>query len=129
MNNKIIISVLIILSLLLCVCASSAATQGEWNGFKVPLGYRPVPAMESNTLPQDQVGAFATADKKCHLDIYNYTDELYDTFIKEPEPNEIIKVVEIKDNKYMVIISGGDGNQQQADLDDFVKENNGKIIK
>ena len=85
------LSILIILSLL-CVCASSAATQGEWNGFKVPLGYRPVPAMESNTLPQDQVGAFATADKKCHLDIYNYTDELYDTFIKEPEPNEIIKI-------------------------------------
>ena len=35
------LSILIILSLL-CVCASSAATQGEWNGFKVPLGQQQI---------------------------------------------------------------------------------------
>lgn len=122
------LSIIVIISLL-CICTTNAAYQGEWNGFKIPPGYKPVPAMESNTLPQDQVGAFSTPDTQYHLDIWNYTDDLYNTFIKEPEPNEIIKVIEIKENKYMVIISGGNSNQQQADLDDFVKENNGKIIK
>ena len=100
------------------------------NSIKIPSGFEQVPGMKDGSLKNTFVESIVSYDGKTHIQMVNYTDTVYQDYVKEPfsnSGNELFEVVEWNGHKYILDYWTDDNSKVQSllsDVQDF-KDING----
>lgn len=104
------------------------------NSIKIPSGFEQVPGMKDGSLKNSFVESIVSYDGKTHIQMVNYTDTVYQDYVKEPfsnSGNELFEVVEWNGHKYILDYWTDDNGKVQSllsDVQEFKNINNMKKV-